>query len=122
MMLQRYARAADTRDIPTLESLFHPDAEITGARGTQTLNQWIFAMQSPRSHPTSMHMIGEPLIHHVDGSDHAVMDTYAIVHLIGETDSGESNSSMGVNYHDEMILYHFKWMFWRRTMTILWRK
>jgi hypothetical protein len=121
-MLQRYARAADGRDIATLENLFHPDAEITGARGTQNLEQWIAAMRAPRTHPGSMHMIGEPLINYEDGSDRATMDSYAVVYLISDIDHEASNSSMGVNYHDEMILYRFKWMFWRRTMTILWRQ
>jgi hypothetical protein len=122
LMLQRYAHAADSRDIATLQALFHPDAEITGARGTQNLEQWLAAMRAPRSHAGSMHMIGEPLIVHDDGSDRATMDTYAVVYLIGDPDAGENYSSMGVKYHDEMILYRFKWMFWRRAMTILWRQ
>ena len=35
-LLQRYARAADERDIDALAGLFHPEAEIAGARGAQT--------------------------------------------------------------------------------------
>jgi len=122
LLLQRYAHAADARDITTLEGLFHPDAMITGARGTQSLEQWLAAMRAPRTHPGSMHMIGEPLISHDDGSDRATMETYAVVYLISDAESGEGTSSMGVKYHDEMILHRFKWMFWRRTMTILWRQ
>ena len=33
---QRYARAADARDVAALAELFHPDAEIVGSRGAQT--------------------------------------------------------------------------------------
>ena len=121
-MLQRYAHAADARDLSALEALFHPEAEITGTRGSQTLEQWMASMSAPRTHPGSMHMIGEPLISHDDGSDRAIMDSYAVVYLWSDPDTGEPISSMGVKYHDEMILYRFKWMFWRRTMSILWRQ
>ena len=50
-LLQRYARAADERDVDALAALFHPDAEITGARGAQTLDEWLETMRAPRSFP-----------------------------------------------------------------------
>ena len=60
-LLQRYARAADERDVAALAELFHPDAEIVGSRGTQSLEEWLETMRAPRAFPTSMHMIGDPL-------------------------------------------------------------
>jgi SnoaL-like protein len=122
VLLQRYAHAADARDIDTLLTLFHPDAEITGAGGTQSLDAWLASMREPRRFPGSMHMIGEPLVQYQEGSDAATMDSYAVVYLFGTEDSGDGHRTMGVKYHDEMILHRFKWMFWRRTMTTLWTR
>ena len=61
-LLQRYARAADERDLDTLAGLFHPEAEISGSGGAQDLKEWLGTMRAPRAFPQSMHMIGEPLI------------------------------------------------------------
>jgi hypothetical protein len=119
-MLQRYAHAADSRDMATLQALFHPEAQITGARGTQNLEAWLEAMRAPRTFPASMHMIGEPLIVHDESSDSASMDTYAVVYQLSDPQSDKGMLTMGVKYHDELVLHRFKWVFWRRHMTTLW--
>jgi len=119
-LLQRYARAADQRDMETLASLFHPDAEITGSRGAQNLGEWLAAMRAPRTFPTSLHMIGEPLIAYEEGSDSATMDAYAVVYQIGDGTVGQGNLTMAVNYHDEVTQVSGQWVFLRRTMTTLW--
>jgi SnoaL-like domain len=119
-LLQRYARAADERDMDTLATLFHPDAEIIGSRGAQTLSEWLTSMRAPRAFPASMHMMGEPLITHEDDSDHATMDTYAVVYQLGDAGADQGNLTMGVDYHDEVVLERSQWAFRRRTMTTRW--
>ncbi len=83
-LIQRYARAADERDMDTLTALFHPDAEVTGARGTQGISEWLDTMRAPRTFPTSMHMLGEPLIDLEPGAGEAVLDTYAVVYQLSD--------------------------------------
>lgn len=119
-LLQRYARAADQRDMETLAELFHPDAVITGARGAQTLPEWMAAMRAPRAFPASMHMIGEPLVAHEEGTDVATMDAYAVVYQLSDPATEQANLTMGVEYHDEVVLEGSHWLFLRRTMTTRW--
>ena len=61
-LLQRYARAADDRDVDGLAALFHPEATVEGARGLQTVDEWLATMRAPRAYPSSMHVLGDPLI------------------------------------------------------------
>ena len=51
-LVQRYARAADERDVDALAALFHPDATIEGSRGAQSLAEWLDTMRAPRTFPT----------------------------------------------------------------------
>ena len=89
-LLQRYARAADQRDIDALAELFHPDAAISGARGEQTLDAWLDTMRGPRTFPTSMHVLGDPLIELDEGGEQATLDTYAVVYQLGDRDAGHA--------------------------------
>lgn len=52
-LLQRYARAADDRDIDALSALFHPQAEILGSRGTLGVEEWLDTMHAPVPFPTA---------------------------------------------------------------------
>ena len=67
-----------------MAALFHPDAELSGARGTQSIDEWLDTMRAPRTFPTSMHVLGDPLIDLVPGADEAVLDTYAVVYQLSE--------------------------------------
>jgi len=121
-LLQRYARAADDRDVPVLTTLFHPDAEIVGARGSQTLDQWLETMRGPRAFPSSMHMIGDPLIAHEVGAEHASLDTYAVVYQLSEPGSGSSDLTLGVRYLDEVVQFDDRWVIRRRRAQTLWMR
>ena len=121
-LLQRYARAADDRDVPALTALFHPDAEIVGARGAQTLDQWLETMGGPRAFPSSMHMIGDPLITHESGAGHASLDTYAVVYQLSEPGSGIDDLTLGIRYLDAVVELDGRWVIRRRRAQTLWMR
>jgi SnoaL-like domain len=119
-LLQRYARAVDQRDIGALVGLFHPQAEIAGARGVQSVEEWLDTMRGPRTFPTSMHMIGEPLIALEVGSAEATVDTYAVVFQLGHEGSGDL--TLGIRYLDDVVLHEGRWLFLRRTSHTVWMR
>jgi hypothetical protein len=119
-LLQRYARAVDERDIDALVGLFHPQAEIAGARGVQPVGEWLETMRAPRTFPSSMHMIGEPLITLEEGSAAAAVDTYAVVYQLG--DEGSGDLTLGIRYLDDVVLDQGRWLFRRRTSQTVWMR
>ena len=121
-LLQRYARAADERDVGGLAALFHPAAEVTGARGTQGLEEWLETMRAPRTFPTSMHVIADPLITLGPGPDEAVVDAYAVVHQLGDATAGGGDLTLGIRYLDDMVRLDGHWVIRRRTARTLWMR
>jgi SnoaL-like domain len=95
-LLQRYARAADSRDVDALAALFHPDATIRGTRGAQSITEWLDTMRGPRAFPMSMHVLGDPLIELVEGADGGTLDTYAVVYQLGDRDAGQNDLVLGM--------------------------
>ena len=120
-LVQRYARAADERDIDALAALFHPDATIEGARGKQTLAVWLDVMRAPRAIPTSMHMLGDPLIEFMD-DDRATVDTYGVVYQLGDTKAGQGDLTLGVRYLDEVDASDGTWRIRARVARTLWMR
>ncbi len=121
-LLQAYSRAVDDRDIEALEGLFHPEATIAGARGSQTLSEWLETMRAPRTFPTSMHVLGEPLVTYTEGADRAALDTYAVVYQIGDKASGGGDLTLGIRYLDELVRVSYRWKLWRRVSNTLWMR
>jgi hypothetical protein len=121
-LVQRYARAADDRDVDALTALFHPEAEISGARGAQTLDDWLETMRGPRTFPSSMHLMGDPLIVIDEGADNAVLDTYAVVYQLSDQGSGQGDLTLGIRYHDEAVLHQGCWVLRRRRARTLWMR
>jgi hypothetical protein len=117
-LVQRYARAADDRDIAALAALFHPDAVIDGARGSQTLEEWLDGMRAPRSFPSSMHMLGDPLI---DLDAHR-LDTYAVVYQLGDQAAGQADLTLGIRYLDDVVRHDGHWVIQRRVARTLWMR
>jgi hypothetical protein len=115
-LVQRYARAADARDIEGLAALFHPDAVIEGARGVQTREEWLASMAAPRAFPVSMHFIGEPLIE-VTG-ERASVDAYAVVYQVGES----TRLTLGVRYVDEVVRDGGAWVIRHRRAETVWMR
>ncbi len=114
-LLQRYARAVDSRDMEALRALFHPEAVIDGVRGRQDLAGWLEAMSGPRTFPGSMHVLGDPVIR-LDG-DVAELDTYAVVYQI---DSGHPKLTVGIRYLDEAVRRDGEWLIRGRRAETLW--
>jgi uncharacterized protein (TIGR02246 family) len=121
-LLQRYARAADDRDLEALAGLFHPDAAITGSRGPQTRDEFLESMRGPRAFPSSMHMLGDPLIVHQEGTGEATADTYAVVYQLGDAGAGQGDLTLGMRYLDELVLDADRWVIRRRTSTMVWMR
>ncbi len=80
--------------------------------------EWLETMRAPRTFPTSMHMIGEPLITLEEGSAEATVDTYAVVYQLG--DDGSGDLTLGIRYLDAVVLDHGRWLFRRRTSHTVW--
>jgi SnoaL-like protein len=121
-LLQRYARAADQRDVDALADLFHPDAVISGARGQQTLDAWLDTMRGPRTFPTSMHVLGDPLIELDVGGEQATLDTYAVVYQLGDRDAGNADLTLGIRYLDDVVRSADGWVILRRRAETLWMR
>jgi hypothetical protein len=121
-LLQRYARAADDRDIDALAALFHPDAEVTGAHGTQGIDEWLDSMRGPRTFPASMHVLGDPLITLEPGADWAALDTYAVVYQLGDPESDGGDLTLGIRYLDGVERLSGRWVIRRRTARTLWMR
>ena len=121
-LLQRYARAVDERDLDALERLFHPGAEITGARGALSVPEWLDTMRAPRSFPQSMHVIGDPLISLSAEEAVADLDTYAVVHQLGDPASGQGDLTLGIRYLDRASVHQGRWVFTRRDSRTLWMR
>ena len=119
-LLQRYARAADDRDLDALKAVFHPDAEITGAKGTMTVGEWLTTMAAPRAFPTSMHMMGEPLIELDEAGTGATLDTYAVVYQLAA--EGGDDLTLGIRYVDEAVLMSERWVIRRRRSETRWMR
>jgi hypothetical protein len=121
-LAQRYARAVDARDIAALIEIFHPDAEIIGSRGAQSFDDWLDTMRGPRAFPTSMHMIGDPLIDVAEGADHATVDSYAVVYQLSDPGSGNADLTLGLHYLDEVVTDRGRWVIRRRQAQTLWMR
>lgn len=121
-LLQRYARAADERDVGALAAVFHPEAEVTGARGTQTIAEWLDTMRLPRTFPASMHLLGDPLIDLMPGADEAALDTYAVIYQLNDPGSGKGDLTLGVRYLDDVERLWGRWVIRRRTARTLWMR
>ena len=121
-LLQRYARAVDARDLDALSELFRPDAVLVGARGTQTFEEWLETMRGPRAFPTSMHVLGDPLITLGGNGTEATLDTYAVVYQLSDPDSGRGDLTLGINYRDDAVLEEGRWRIARRESHTLWMR
>jgi SnoaL-like domain len=119
-LLQRYARAADARDVDGLAALFEAGATIDGSRGELGLESWLEVMRDPPTFPASMHFIGDPLIE-VQG-DEARLDTYAVVYQLGDRSSGQQDLTLGIRYLDLAVRDQVGWRIRRRTARTLWMR
>ena len=121
-LLQRYARAVDQRDIDALAALFHPDAELAGSRGVESLDVFLTGMRAPRTFPTSMHVLADPLIRLGPGVDEALLDTYAVVYQLGDPASGGGDLTLGIRYLDDAVRLDGAWVIRRRTSHTVWMR
>jgi ketosteroid isomerase-like protein len=121
-LVQRYARAVDRRDVEALAGLFRPDATIVGARGAQTVPEWLDTMRAPRAFPRSMHLLGDPLIDLGEGGAVATLDTYAVVYQLSDPGSGNADMTLGINYLDEVVREDGRWRITRRESHTLWMR
>jgi hypothetical protein len=121
-LLQRYARAVDERDLDILGSLFHPEAEISGAGGGKNLEDWLDTMRGPRVFPHSMHVFSDPLIELDEGDQGAQLDTYAVVYQLSDPTTGQADLTLGIRYLDRAETYRGSWVFRRREARTLWMR
>jgi hypothetical protein len=117
---QRYARAADTRDMDELAALFHPEATIDGARGVLGVADWLDTMRGPKPYPVSMHVLGDPLIELTGDTAH--LDTYAVVYQIGDTNAGQADLTLGMRYVDDAVRHDGRWVIHHRVARSLWMR
>lgn len=121
-LLQRYARAVDDRHLEALAALFHPDAEIAGSRGSQSLEEWLDTMRARRTFPSSMHVLGDPLIDYRPGSDEATADTYAVVYQLGDQSAGQADMTLGMRYLDRLVVDGDRWVIKSRSSAMVWMR
>jgi SnoaL-like domain len=131
-LAQRYSRAIDGRDIDAVAELFDPAGSVDGARGSATVPDYLETMRtSPRVFEQSMHVLGDPLIEHTEGSDTARLDTYAVVYQLRrveaegiEAEGIERGGDMvlGIRYLDDVIRVDGAWRIHHRQAVMLWSR
>ena len=124
---QRYSRAIDARDMEGLTALFDPAGSVDGARGSSTVPDYLeMTRASPRVFEQSMHVLGDPLIDFVEGSDAARLDTYAVVYQLGRVgaDGDETGGDMvlGIRYLDDVRRIDGAWRIHHRQAVMLWTR
>jgi hypothetical protein len=121
---QRYSRAVDARDLDALAAVFHPDATVEGSRGSQSITEWLDTMRAPRTFPTSMHVLGDPLVTlgHGGDPDRAQLDTYAVVFQLGDKDAGQADLTLGIRYLDDAVRHEGRWVVRHRVAQTLWMR
>ena len=126
-LAQRYSRAIDGRDIDAVAELFDPAGSVDGARGSATVPDYLETMRnSPRVFEQSMHVLGDPLIEHTEGSDTARLDTYAVVYQLRrvEPEGIEPGGDMvlGIRYLDDVVRVDGAWRIHHRQAVMLWSR
>ena len=119
---QRYARAVDARDMDALTTLFHPDGTVVGARGSLAVPAYLDTMRGPRAFESSMHLLGDPLIDLLPGSDEGRMDTYAVVYQLRPAGSTNDDLTLGIRYLDEVVRSENGWVIRHRQSETLWMR
>jgi hypothetical protein len=121
-LLERYARAADERDVDALAVLFTADAIVVGTRGEQTIATWLDTMREPRTFPMSMHVFGNPLVELSTDGSQATLDTYAVVYQLGDAASGQRDLTLGMRYVDDVVRDGDAWRIRARRATSTWMR
>ena len=67
-------------------------------------------------------MIGVPLIELSDSEEAANLDTYAVVHQLGDPASGQEDLTLGIRYRDRVVVHEGRWVFLRRDSNTLWMR
>jgi hypothetical protein len=122
-LTQRYARAIDDRDFAELASLFDPDGVVDGARGTSAVPAYLEGLRTAeRVFPTSMHVLGDPLISLDPGADEGRLDTYAVVYQLRAEGSPDADLVLGIRYLDDVHRLEDRWVIRHRRALTLWRR
>ena len=126
-LLQRYARAADRRDLDALSGCFHPDAVITGARGPLDLAAWLATMSGPRVFANSMHLLADPLLDLAEAAETEALalaraDPYAVVFQLGDPAADQGDLTLGIRYLDDLVVLDGRWVIAQRSATTLWMR
>ena len=124
---QRYSRAIDSRDMDELTALFDPAGSVDGARGSSSVPDYLeMTRTSPRVFEQSMHVLGDPLIDFVAGSDTARLDTYAVVYQLGRVEAegteGGGDMVLGIRYLDDVVRIDGVWRIHHRRAVMLWTR
>lgn len=131
-LAQRYSRAIDARDIDAVAELFDPAGSVDGARGSAAVPDYLETMRNaPRVFEQSMHVLGDPLIEHTEGSDTAHLDTYAVVYQLGRVEAkgieakgieGGGDMVLGIRYLDDVVRIDGTWRIHHRRAVMLWTR
>lgn len=122
-LAQRYSRAIDARDMDELTALFDPAGSVDGARGSSSVPDYLeMTRTSPRVFEQSMHVLGDPLIEHTEGSDTARLDTYAVVYQLTRIAEPGGDMVLGIRYLDDVVRVDGTWRIHHRQAVMLWTR
>jgi hypothetical protein len=117
-----YARAIDTRDFPTVESLFHPDATVEGTRWSAPAAEYLptlFASLEP--YGATMHAMHNQYVERM-ADDRAIVVTYCVAyHVERESTDDEPDLTVGVVYNDDLRLADGRWAITHRRTELKWK-
>jgi hypothetical protein len=124
-VLYRRARAGDRRDVELALACYHPGAteEHEGFSGTAAEFIRNVSMISPNSTAAVIglwHLISNILIE-LSG-DEASVESYHLAVVIGDDDSGETQSSIGGRYLDKFAFRDGRWAITHREVVFDWSR
>lgn len=118
---ERYARAVDTKDWPSLAACFAEGGTFVGLTGTVEGGEQVVELVKPiaEPYPVLQHIFGLPDVT-FDG-DRASGSVYSIgVHALPGTPGGDA-CAVGVRYDDEYVRVGEEWRIASRRVTQLWQ-
>ena len=87
-----------------------PTPQIAGTRGDQSLEEWLDTMRAPRSFPTSMHVLGEPLIDRRRlGRGRPSTPTRWSTNSVTRA-TGQGDLTLGMRYLDQVVVEQGRWV------------
>ncbi|MFM8305379.1 MAG: nuclear transport factor 2 family protein [Actinomycetota bacterium] len=121
-VLLRYARGVDRLDLELVRACYHPDATDTHGSFTGTVDEFLVWVERVLGrYDSTMHLLGNPLIDHLDDR-HAAVETYGLAFHRTAGGSPEHNLVTGFRFVDRFERRGDRWRIAHRIAVSEWSR